>query len=85
MSVDNALKFLALTRRCPELRRRLSEFSGRGALAGLVAVAGERGLAFTEEEYRQAVVRSAAGELDTDALNGVLDEMGLAGIPDPGD
>lgn len=83
MSVDNALKFLALTRRSPELRRRLSEFKGREALAGLVALAGERGFSFSEEDYRQAVVRSAAGELDTDALNGVLDEMGLGGMPEP--
>lgn len=85
MSVDNALKFLALVRRCPELRRRLAEFHGREALTGLVAVAGERGFAFSEEEYRQAVVRSAAGELDTDALNVVLDEMGLPEISGSGD
>lgn len=85
MSVDNALKFLALTRKSAELRRRLSEFKGRGALAGLVSVAAEGGLVFSEEEYRQAVVKSAAGELDTDALNGVLDEMGLAAIPEPRD
>lgn len=85
MSVDNALKFLALARRSPELRRRLADFHGREALTGLVAVAGERGLAFSEEEYRQAVVRSAAGELDADALNDVLDEIGLAGIPESRD
>jgi len=82
MSVDNVLKFLALARRSPGVRRRLAKFTGREALAGLVAVAGERGLVFSEEEYRQAVVRSAAGELDTDSLNGVLDEIGLGGIPE---
>ncbi|HNY85310.1 MAG TPA: Nif11-like leader peptide family natural product precursor [Candidatus Hydrogenedentes bacterium] len=85
MSVENALKFLDMTRKSPELRRKLSGFKGREALSGLVALAGERGLAFSEEEYRQAVVKSAAGELDTVSLNGVLDEIGLPGIPESGD
>jgi len=83
--VENALKFLDMTRKSPELRRKLSGFKGREALSGLVALAGERGLAFSEEEYRQAVVKSAAGELDTVSLNGVLDEIGLPGIPESGD
>ncbi len=77
MSVENALKFLALARRDVRVRKMVAGFSGVDALAHLVAVGASRGLEFTEGEYRRAVALSVRGELDDEALQELLEEIGL--------
>ncbi len=77
MSVENALAFLKLAGRDGVLRQELGALRGRAAMDGLVALGLQRGLVFTAEEYREAVAAMASGELDEDALKGVLEEIGL--------
>lgn len=77
MSVENAKKFLALARRNEQVRKTIAGFSGPDTLEKLVDLGLSRGLEFTVEEYRGAVVLSAGGELDDESLQGLLEEIGL--------
>ena len=77
MSVENALAFLKLAERDRTLRGEIGLLKGRAAIDGLVVLGAQRGLHFTVEEYRAAVVAMANGELDEAALAAVLDEVGL--------
>ena len=78
MSAENALAFLALAERDGALRREIGLLKGAAAIQGLVQLGSARGLLFSEEEYRQAVMLMANGELDDAALMAVLEEVGLA-------
>jgi len=77
MSVENALAFLQLAEREQSLRAEIGALKGRAAIDGLVVLGAQRGLHFTVEEYRSAVVALANGELDDEALAAVLEEVGL--------
>ncbi len=79
MSLENAQKFLALARRNALVRKEIAGFSGPDTLEKLAGYGLSRSLEFTVEEYRRAVVLSAGGELDDESLNGLLEEIGLAG------
>ena len=77
MSVENALAFIKLAERERSLRAEIGALKGRAAIDGLVSLGAQRGLTFSVEEYRQAVVNMANGELDETALMEVLEEVGL--------
>ncbi len=77
MSVESALAFLKLAERERTLREEMRALKGRAAIDGLAALGARRGLDFTAEEYRAAVVALANGELDEAALAAVLEEIGL--------
>ncbi len=78
MSVENAFLFLKRAERDRTLRDEIALLKGRAAIDGLVVLGAQRGLAFTADEYRSAVVAMANGELDEAALHAVLEEVGLA-------
>ena len=78
MSREHALAFLALAERDAALREEILLLKGPGAIEGLAKIGAARGLVFSAEEYRQAVVAMANGELDDAALMTVLEEVGLA-------
>ncbi len=77
MAVDNALAFIRLAETDRVLRQEIVALKGRTAIDGLVILGAQRGLVFTVEEYRAAVMAMADGELDEAALMAVLEEVGL--------
>jgi predicted ribosomally synthesized peptide with nif11-like leader len=74
---SDALAFIAKVGQSPELQDRLSRMRGRDALDQLVDVGREIGYQFSVEEYREAVVSLAEGELSDESLDQVLRETGL--------
>lgn len=77
MPRSDALAFIAAVGKSPELQARLGRMRGREALEQLVEVGKEVGYVFTVEEYREAVVSLAEGELSDESLDEVLRETGL--------
>ena len=77
MPASDALAFIAAVGQSPELQERLSRMRGRDALDQLVEVGREIGYQFSVEEYREAVVSLAEGELSDESLDEVLRETGL--------
>jgi len=77
MSVESAFAFLKLAERDRTLREEIGLLKGRAAIDGLAALGARRGLNFSVQDYRAAVVAMANGELDEAALTAVLDEVGL--------
>ncbi len=77
MSLENALAFIASVEKSPELQAEINLYSGAGVLKRLVALGEAHGYGFTEDEYREAVVQLADGELSDEALEEVLRETGL--------
>lgn len=77
MPTSDALAFIAAVGHSPELQERLSHMRGREVLEQLVEVGREIGYQFTVEEYREAVVYLAEGELSDESLDEVLRETGL--------
>jgi len=77
MPVTDALAFIAAVGQSPELQERLNGMRGRDVLDQLVEVGRELGCEFTADEYREAVVSLAEGELSDESLDEVLRETGL--------
>ena len=77
MSLNDALAFINAAGQPGELQNRVAALRGRGILDQLCGMGEEMGLQFTPEEYRDAVVSLAEGELSDEALDEVLRETGL--------
>lgn len=77
MSSSDALAFIAAVGQSPDLQTQINGMRGRDVLDQLVLLGAEQGLAFTVDEYREAVVTMADGELSEAALDEVLRETGL--------
>lgn len=77
MSVEQALAFLKHLELRDDLRARIAEFGGRGAIGALGRLAATEGFQFSEEDYRAAVIEMADGELSDEALEATQREMGL--------
>ena len=77
MSSSDALAFIAAVGQSPDLQTRINGMRGRDVLDQLVLLGAEAGLTFTVDEYREAVVIMADGELSDAALDEVLRETGL--------
>jgi predicted ribosomally synthesized peptide with nif11-like leader len=77
MSQQQARAFMEYAQGDEATARRVAALKGRTALQELVAIAGEHGFAFTEEEYRAAVVEAAEGELSDEAIRKTQREMGM--------
>lgn len=77
MPDSDALAFIAAVGQSPELQERLNRMRGRDVLDQLVEVGREIGYQFSAEEYREAVVALAEGELSDESLDEVLRETGL--------
>lgn len=77
MSSSNALAFIAAVGNSPELQIRINALRGRSVLEQLVEIGEELGHSFTVEDYREAVVSLADGELSEESLDEVLRETGL--------
>lgn len=77
MSLNDALAFIHAAGQAGELRDRVAALRGRGVLDQLCQMGEARGLQFTPDEYREAVVSLADGELSDEALDEVLRETGL--------
>lgn len=79
MSEQEATKFIEFVGRSPDLQAELEALSGAGVMRRLVELGEKHGFRFSEEDYRQAVVALADGELSEEALEEVLREAGLKG------
>jgi len=77
MSIEDALTFIDAAGQPGELQTRVGALRGAGSLDRLRALGEEVGLSFTIEEYREAVVKLAEGELSDAELEGVLRDSGL--------
>lgn len=77
MSSSDALAFIAAVGKSPELQTQINGLRGRDVLDQLVLLGAAQGMTFTVEEYREAVVIMADGELSEAALDEVLRETGL--------
>jgi len=78
MSVEQATAFLAHVQENEELQRILAALRGADSLEQLAAIGRERGFHFNEEEYREAVVAAAEGELSDEAIAEAAKEAGLS-------
>jgi len=61
----------------PDLQAAVSALTGHGVLAKLVEMGAHNGFAFTEDDYRAAVVDLAEGALSDEALDEVLRDAGF--------
>lgn len=77
MSNSDALSFIAAVGESPELQEQINQLRGRHVLEQLVEIGKEQGFHFTVDEYRDAVVSLAQGELSDESLDEVLRETGL--------
>jgi GTPase len=77
LSSSDALAFIAAVGKSPELQTQINGLRGRDVLDQLVLLGAAQGMTFTVEEYREAVVIMADGELSEAALDEVLRETGL--------
>ncbi|MFP4502411.1 MAG: Nif11-like leader peptide family natural product precursor [Candidatus Hydrogenedentota bacterium] len=77
MTVQNAKAFIEHVGKHPELQDRLNALTGRGTLDRLAEIGREEGYEFTAQDYREAVIDMAAGELSPEALDRAAREMGL--------
>ncbi|MCC6143014.1 MAG: Nif11 family protein [Candidatus Hydrogenedentes bacterium] len=77
MSLDGAFAFLKLAETDEDLAADLARLRGREALVELTRIAAGRGLVFSVEEYREAVVQLADGALSDEALDEVRRELGM--------
>lgn len=77
MSQNDALAFINAAGQPGPLHDRVSALRGRGVLDQLCKMGEEMGLKFTPDEYRDAVITLADGELSDEALDEVLRETGL--------
>lgn len=77
MSVDQAMAFIALVGESPGLQAEINGYSGKGIFARLIALGARHGFHFSEDQYREAVVALADGELSDEALDEVLRDTGL--------
>ena len=77
MSNSDALSFITAVGESPELQGQIDLLRGRQVLEQLVEIGRERGFHFTVDEYRDAVVSLAEGELSDESLDEVLRETGL--------
>lgn len=77
MSVDTALRFLEFVATQPELQQEIATFKGRTAIESLRALAAGVGFAFSEDDYRAAIVKLAEGELSEEAIRDVQRELGV--------
>ena len=82
MSIDSALAFLDYVRTREQVRRRIGQLKGAGAIADLAVIAAAEGFVFTEQDYRAAVIEAAQGELTDAALERFARETGM--LPDDG-
>ena len=77
MSETEAKAFIARVGEHAALRAEVDALRGGDVLQRLVKLGAENGFQFTEEDYRQAVVSLADGELSEESLDEVLRETGL--------
>jgi len=77
MSIPEALSFIAAVGESPVLQEQINQLRGRDVLERLVELGRERGFDFSVDEYRDAVVSMADGELSDESLEEVLRETGL--------
>jgi predicted ribosomally synthesized peptide with nif11-like leader len=77
MSVAQATAFIEYVGASPALQREIDGYSGPGVLKRLVDLGARTGFSFTEEDYRNAVIELADGELSDESLDAVLRETGL--------
>lgn len=77
MSQEDAQAFIAEIGKSAKLQDTVNAMEGKGVLARLVELGAEHGFAFSEEEYRAAVVEMADGALSGEALDEVLRDAGF--------
>jgi predicted ribosomally synthesized peptide with nif11-like leader len=77
MSIPDALSFITAVGESVALQEQLNQLRGRQVLEQIVEIGRERGFDFSVDEYRDAVVSMAAGELSDESLDEVLRETGL--------
>ena len=77
MSRSDALAFIAAVGQSSELQARIDALRGRSVLEQLAEIGLALGYEFTVDEYRDAVVSMAGGELSDESLDEVLRETGL--------
>ena len=77
MSVERALAFLEHVQGDEALQMEIAALRGAQALDQLREIADAAGYVFSEADYRAAVVECAAGELSEEALDEVIDELGM--------
>lgn len=77
MSIPEALSFIAAVGESPALQEQINQLRGRDVLEQLVELGSAQGLHFSVDEYRDAVVLMAEGELSDESLDEVLRETGL--------
>lgn len=82
MSIESAKLFLNAVRENESLRSHINALSGKDVLGQMIKMAQCEGFDFTLDEYREAVVLESQGELEVDALNEALDQLGLDKIQD---
>jgi predicted ribosomally synthesized peptide with nif11-like leader len=77
MATEQAHCFMEYARRTPEIQSRIEKLKGASAVRDLVDIAAEAGFAFTEAEYRTAVVEASNGELSDESLDELVRQMGM--------
>ncbi len=77
MSIPDALSFIKAVGESEPLQEQINRLRGRHVLERLVEMGRERGFEFSVDEYRDAVVSMADGELSDESLDEVLRETGL--------
>jgi predicted ribosomally synthesized peptide with nif11-like leader len=77
MSITDALSFITAVGESAALQEQINQLRGRSVLEQLVELGRERGYHFSVDEYRDAVVSMAGGELSDESLDEVLRETGL--------
>jgi len=77
VSQEDASGFIDFVGQSPQLQDEIATFSGAGSMDRLVELGKQHGFQFSVDDYRQAVVELAEGELSDEALDEVLRESGL--------
>jgi len=78
MSVEKATAFLAFVQEDGALQAAIAALRGPESLEKLVALAEEQGFHFTVDDYREAVILAAEGELSDEALEKTAEEAGFS-------
>lgn len=71
------MAFIEHVGKTPALQTRVEGLEGKGVLARMVELGAAEGFAFSEEDYRAAVVDLADGALSDESLDEVLREAGF--------
>ena len=77
MSQEQAQAFIEYAGSTPAVQAELEGLRGPGVFPRLIALGARYGYTFTADDYREAVVAMAEGELSDAALDEVLRETGL--------